>query len=307
MKLEEDLFFLKVEKHGFVDSSSILAVRDSRGIVCVEIGGGGPENIRRTRDLFEPQGLDVSDIHTVIISHTHADHMGAIGHFRAANPGLVVVDHETDAPFLRDNRLLNGIFDTALIPKHFPGQRMDVLEFYATFCPISETTPDRTVKEGDTLTCGSCCFRVVHTPGHHPGHISLFEPDLGLLFVGDMLGQEVPFYTPGAGGSAGYMESLRKFRALEPKLVVPSHGDLIRDPAAAVQLAAGKVTRREERILESLARGPRTFRELLPALFRAEGQFVFPGAAILASHLQKLAAEGRVIEEEPARYHLTGT
>jgi len=307
LKLQEDLFLLKVEKLGFVDSSSILAIRDSRGLVCVEIGGGGPENIRRTRDLFEADGLDVSDIHTVIVSHTHADHMGAIGHFRAANPGMVVVDHAIDAPFLQENALLNGIFDTALIPRHFPGQRMDVLEFYATFCPISETTPDRTVKEGDTLACGPYTFRVIHTPGHHPGPISLFEPGLRLLFVGDMLGQEVPFYTPSAGGTTGYMESLRKFRALNPELVVPSHGDLIRDAAAAVQAAAKRVVRREERVLEALAGGPRTLRELLPALFRSEGQFVFPGTAILAAHLQKLTGEGRIIEDEQTRYHLTGT
>lgn len=306
MKLREDLYFLKVEKVGFVDSSSILAIRDSRGIVCVEIGGGGRENIRRTQELFQADGLSTAEIHTVVISHTHADHMGAVGHFRTTNPGMIVVDHEADAPFLRDNRLLNRIFDVDLIPRYFPAERMDVLEFYAAFCPISETCPDRTVKEGDTLAFGAYSFRVIHTPGHHPGHIALFEPALGLLFVGDMLGAEVPFYTPSAGGAAGYLESLRTFRALAPERVVPSHGELILDAEAAVQTAEEKVVRREERILEALAGAPRTFRELLPALFRSERQFVFPGTAILASHLQKLAREGRILEETE-RYRLAGT
>jgi len=306
VKLREDLYFLKVEKQGVVDSSSIVAIRDSRGIVCMEVGGGGEKNIRQTTELFQEAGLSVTDIHTVIISHTHADHMGAIAHFRDLNPGMVVVDHEIDAPFLQDNRLLNRIFDAELIPRYFPGERMDILEFYAAFCPISETRPDRTVVEGDTLRCGPYSFQVVHTPGHHPGHISLFERELGILFVGDMLGMEVPFYTPNAGGSAGYLESMRKFRALEPGLVIPSHGDLIEDAPAAIRTAAEKVMRREQRLLEALEGGPRTFQELLPVLFRSEGQYMFPGAAILASHLQKLTGEGR-LREEVGRYRVEGT
>ena len=48
----------------------------------VEVGGGGEENIRQTLALLEQEGLDVSDVHTAIISHTHADHMGAIAYFR---------------------------------------------------------------------------------------------------------------------------------------------------------------------------------------------------------------------------------
>jgi glyoxylase-like metal-dependent hydrolase (beta-lactamase superfamily II) len=305
VKLREDLCFLKVEKEGFVDSSSIVAIRDSRGLICIEIGGGGEKNIRQTKELFQAEGLSVYDIHTVIISHTHADHMGAIAHFRALNPEMIVVDHETDAPFLQDNRLLNEIFNVDLIPRYFPGERMDMLEFYEAFCPISETRPDQTVVEGDTLRCGPYSFQVIHTPGHHPGHISLFEPEQRVLFVGDMLGLEVPFYTPNAGGSAGFMESMRKFRALEPDLIIPSHGALIHDAPAAVRTAAGKVMRREERLLEALSGGPRIFQDLLPALFRNAGQYVFPGAAILASHLQKLYGEGRLYEEE-GRYHLAG-
>jgi glyoxylase-like metal-dependent hydrolase (beta-lactamase superfamily II) len=297
VKLREDLYFLQVEKTGFVDSSSIVAIRDSRGLVCLEIGGGGEKNIRQTRELFDAEGLSAADIHTVIISHTHADHMGAIAHFRASNPALTVVDHEADAPFLQDNRLLDRIFDVDLIPRYFPGRRMSVLEFYAAFCPVSETVPNRTVAEGETLACGPFSFEVVHTPGHHPGHMSLYERSLGILFAGDMVGLEVPFYTPSSGGATGFLESMRKFTALEPSLILPSHGDLIRDTGQAVDAAAAKVRRREERLLDALDRGPATFLELLPNLFRNAGQHVFPGAAILASHLVKLVGEGKVREE----------
>jgi glyoxylase-like metal-dependent hydrolase (beta-lactamase superfamily II) len=289
-----------------VDSSSILVIRDTRGLICIEVGGGGEENIRQTRTLFEQDGLDISELHTVIVSHTHADHMGAIAAFREELPGLTVVDHEVDAPYLRDNVLLNRAFDADLVAKHFPGNHFDILEFYAAFCPISATSPDRTVREGDVLECGAYDFEVIHTPGHHPGHISLYERNAKFLFVGDMLGMEVPFYTPSSGGVEGYLTSMEKYRALEVDLIIPSHGDLLQDAREVIGGAVGKVKRREERLLDGLDSQPKTFNEFLPDLFRNAAQHMFPGAAILASHLEKLKKEG-VLTEEDGRYRLAGS
>jgi glyoxylase-like metal-dependent hydrolase (beta-lactamase superfamily II) len=298
MRLYDDFYYLKVNKTGVVDSSSILAVRDDRGLSCIEIGGGGEANIRQTMALLAEDGLDAAAIHTVIITHTHADHMGAIAHFRDLAPHMTVIDHEVDRPYLEDNRLLNGIFDAGIVAARFPGNTFDILAFYRDFCPISETRPDRTVVEGEMLTCGEYAFQVIHTPGHHPGHISLFEPRLGVLFAGDMVGLEVPFYTPSSGGAEGYLASMEKYLALPLQRIIPSHGDLIETPHEVAAAAAGKVMRREERLRDALASGPKTFHELLPQLFRNELQHMFPGAAVLTSHLEKLQREGQVVEED---------
>lgn len=306
MELRKDLHFLQVEKKGIVDSSSIVVIRDAEGLICLEVGGGGEENIRQTLTLFEQEGLDVSDVHTAIISHTHADHMGAIAYFRERVPGLTVIDHEVDAPYMRDNRLLNRAFDTDLVAEHFPGKQLDILDFYAAFCPISETSPDRNVLEGDVLACGSYAFEVILTPGHHPGHISLYERNEKILFVGDMVGMEVPFYSPSSGGAEGYLASMEKYLALEIDLIIPSHGDLIWNAREVIEGAAGKVKRREERLQKGLDGPPKTFTDLLPDLFRNPAQHMFPGAAVLASHLEKLKKEG-VLTEENGKYLLAGS
>lgn len=306
MELHKGVHFLKVPKTGIIDSSNILVVRDATGLACMDIGGGGESNIRQTLRLFESEGLKISDLHTVLISHTHADHMGAIGHFRDLVPGVTVVDHEADAPFLRDNRLLNEIFDAELVARHFPGTRFDILEFYRNFCPISETSPDRTVVEGELFEWGEFVFEVIHTPGHHPGHLSLFERTHRDLFVGDMLGTEVPFYTPRSGGVEGYLASLDKYRALQAARIVPSHGDLIEEPERAIEEAMGKVMQRHERVCEALKAGPRTVRELVPEVVRRPSQHAFPGVAIVVSHLAALAKEGVVQEVEGGRVALTG-
>ncbi|MFN2231945.1 MAG: MBL fold metallo-hydrolase [Anaerolineae bacterium] len=55
------------------------------------------------------------------------------------------------------------------------------------FQPVPSPPPDLLVAEGDTLSLGSVVLRVLHTPGHSPGSISLYDAEDGVVFVGDVL------------------------------------------------------------------------------------------------------------------------
>jgi hypothetical protein len=62
----------------------------------------------------------------------------------------------------------------------------------------------------------------------------------------------------------------------------------------------------EEGDLSGLDGHPKTFNEFLPDLFRSPAQHMFPGAAILASHLEKPKKDG-VLTEEDGRYLFAGS
>jgi glyoxylase-like metal-dependent hydrolase (beta-lactamase superfamily II) len=53
--------------------------------------------------------------------------------------------------------------------------------------PVPSPTPDLLVTDGDTLSLGSTTLRILHTPGHSPGGISLYSAGDGVVFVGDVL------------------------------------------------------------------------------------------------------------------------
>jgi glyoxylase-like metal-dependent hydrolase (beta-lactamase superfamily II) len=48
-------------------------------------------------------------------------------------------------------------------------------------------TPARWLFDGDTVTLGHCTLNVRHCPGHTPGHVVFYSPDIGRAFVGDVL------------------------------------------------------------------------------------------------------------------------
>jgi len=76
---------------------------------------------------------------------------------------------------------------------------------------------------------------VVETPGHTPGHISLFAPSAGVLFPGDSLVSEgdslVSSSESVAWDGARAIESARAQAALGARIVCPAHGPVVKDAA----------------------------------------------------------------------------
>jgi glyoxylase-like metal-dependent hydrolase (beta-lactamase superfamily II) len=162
---------------------------------------------------------------------------------------------------------------------------------------MSRAAPDGSLQEGDVVALGGFRFEVLHTPGHSPGHISLFDRRTGVLFGGDLVGDIVAWYTPAAGGVTGYLESLEKIRAVDPRLILPSHGALIHDPVGAIDRVKGRLLARERKMLEILSEGRISFTDLVGRMFPNEMVRFFPGTGITESHVRKLADEGRLARD----------
>lgn len=81
-------------------------------------------------------------------------------------------------------------------------------------------------------------FEVVPTPGHSPDHVVVFDPDLGIVFGGDLfLGVKASTVHPGEDPYA-IRASVRRVLALEPRLYFDAHRSLLRDPAGALRAKA---------------------------------------------------------------------
>lgn len=101
------------------------------------------------------------------------------------------------------------------------------------------TPPDRPLADGQVLEVGGVDITVVHTPGHSPGSVSFYVPELGTIFTGDTLFQG----GPGATGRSfsdfpTIITSIReRLLTLPPETVVRTgHGDTTTIGAEAPQL-----------------------------------------------------------------------
>ena len=113
-----------------------------------------------------------------VASHTHFDHIGCHHEF-----GHCAV-HSSEAEILKDPRNELTVAD-----RYANEDMFDALpEGWSTSAyRVKSATPERVLEHGDNVDLGDRVFEVVHTPGHSPGGIGLFERKTGIFLSGDVI------------------------------------------------------------------------------------------------------------------------
>jgi glyoxylase-like metal-dependent hydrolase (beta-lactamase superfamily II) len=156
-------------------ATAVVSGRDGVGII-----DPGPAVALATLEAgLDAQGVRIDDIRWILLTHIHLDHAGATGGLIARLPDATVYVHERGAPHVIDPaRLLASA-------SRLYGDRMD--ELWGDVRPV----PARHVVAldgGERLAIGGRSFEVALTPGHASHHVSYFDRDSGIAFVGDTAG-----------------------------------------------------------------------------------------------------------------------
>lgn len=156
-------------------SSAINAfafVDDDGTVTLVDAGLKGAP--RRLVASLSEMGKRPSDVTRILITHAHPDHGGGARSMRERT-GAPVHVHEDDAHYLRDGRT----------PPPDPAQPLaKVIGMLSRSQPSAPV--DETFLEGDVIGVAGG-VRVLHTPGHSPGHCSFLHEQSGILITGDAL------------------------------------------------------------------------------------------------------------------------
>ena len=113
--------------------------------------------------------------------------------------------------------------------------------------PVAPFTVDEALHDGQTLRLGDTDWHIVHTPGHTPGHLSLWQPDERILAVGDALSDYdvgwVNLALDGPAAVTAAVQSLQRLTDLDARVLLPAHGPLPADTGAAFATAARRAQR----------------------------------------------------------------
>lgn len=212
------------EPYHMEDVSSYLLLSKEEALL-IDTGLG----ISNIREVVED--LTQNPVH-VVNTHSHYDHVGDNHRFNK------IAIHKNEARQLErghNAEMLRELVEPEMF-KEAPPKSFNP-ETYL----IKPSRPNRQLKDGDALNVGDRTLKVLHTPGHSPGSICLWEESAGLLFSGDTI-YDGPIYAQLPHSNFDdYVRSLKLLCSLAPQAskVLPSHGNTPLEPMIILKIAQG--------------------------------------------------------------------
>jgi glyoxylase-like metal-dependent hydrolase (beta-lactamase superfamily II) len=226
MRVAEGVYVLPMprgsrEAEGFLNPT--LIVDDENGSTLVD--AGLPGQAEAIGAALGEAGVGVRDLRRIIFTHQDLDHIGS-GAALVRQSGARVLAHPADTPYIEGD--LRPLKVTPEMLERRPQMR-EVLERLE---PISV---DEHQEDGERLYPASG-IRVIFTPGHTPGHISLYLERPKVLVAGDALTAE-DGHLNGPNPSMTLdmrqaMQSIRRLAALQIEMIVCYHGGVVNEDAS---------------------------------------------------------------------------
>ena len=222
MKVNEDLVVLELPLGEWTMNLSVILDAE-KGATLVDTGVPGQASMILER--LATEGISSSDVKRILITHQDIDHIGSLKALKEAT-GAEVLALDVEVPYIE------GTTPSPKAPS--PERLAQNPGLNAMIDSLERTVVDVALKDGEVLDLAGG-VTVIATPGHTPGHISLYLNRTQTLITGDAL-------TSSGGRLGGPMEmatpdmvsaktSVQRLAGLDVKQIVAYHGGLVDDDA----------------------------------------------------------------------------
>ncbi|OPH56884.1 hydrolase [Paenibacillus ferrarius] len=162
MEVSKGVEMLHLDFQGHIIHPTLLWDQE----MAVLIDTGFPGQIEDLRAAMEKAGVPFDKLKVVILTHQDVDHIGSLPEIlKERGIDIKVYAHELDKPYIQ-------------------GEMPLIKDGHLENPPKGKV--DETLIDGQELPfCGT--IRVIHTPGHTPGHISLYLEHSKTLIAGDSM------------------------------------------------------------------------------------------------------------------------
>jgi glyoxylase-like metal-dependent hydrolase (beta-lactamase superfamily II) len=208
--------------------------------LLIDTGVRSPHGLHIMNDSLTALGADLSKT-DIFITHPHIDHIGLAAQLLTPQstvylsaPALVMMEDKSSG-------IYNQAHESRLRQEGVPTQLLSrIMDWIlATAAPKLWPPRDQTrvLADGERLQVGTATLQVLHTPGHDEGHLCLWMPAAGIMFLGDHVLMEgspnimFSHYYPDILGV--YLRQLERVGKLRVKLACPGHGPLSPEGPAA--------------------------------------------------------------------------
>jgi glyoxylase-like metal-dependent hydrolase (beta-lactamase superfamily II) len=199
-------------------TNSLISIGESGGVFISDPGVNNNDAIRFLSLFLESQNTSIKNIHSVFLTHSHHDHVGLASPLKEiSNCSIFMSQADHISLEIMNNSVEMHVEES--FEFHGPAELIPEVEF---------------VSEGFVFEDSGTKWKVIETPGHTPGHLSLVNEAEKQILTGDAV---LPTIFSGVGLSLydsdkavdDYLQTLALLSTADAYSVIPGHGNLFND------------------------------------------------------------------------------
>ncbi|MED3993559.1 MBL fold metallo-hydrolase [Peribacillus frigoritolerans] len=145
---------------------------------------GYPNFLPFIENEISKNGYDMKNLKNIIITHYDIDHIGSLYDFKAKYPHINMIASEVESKYISGEMKSERLVQAEEMLENMPIQEIEFGKwFIQQLKNLKHVSIDEKVHDGDWILDNEC--RVIATPGHTSGHISLYFPRLKSVIAGD--------------------------------------------------------------------------------------------------------------------------
>lgn len=293
------------------DVNVYLIKRDP--LTLIDVGPKTDDAYRTLVEKLGREGVKLSDIRRIVLTHAHEDHCGLAKKVRdeAKDAEILVHEWETGHLFGRLSREQHRelLLRSGVPPAIFDDMRV----LYQEISLLTDSLEDgdyKTLEDESELEFDGGTLRVLHTPGHTPGSCSFVREANRTLICGDCVLKRItpnPIVSPDPidpsrrfPSLGEYLVSLARLREYRPTLSYGGHGEPITDFEEIFNRYVRSIDERQRRVISLVPKNGVTAFEVASQLFASSfNQDVHRFLAIseAIAHLDHAEREGKLVVE----------
>lgn len=219
---------INFEFDGKANSIYPVIVEDDNEMILIDCGY--PNFLSLIEECAWKNNIDLNKLTKLIITHHDFDHMGSAAELKSKYPNMKILASEKDEKYISGKEKSLRLQQAESIYDSLPEEQKEwALNFQKTLKSVENVDVDMVLNDGDKF---NCCggVEIIETPGHMPGHISIYIKESKTLIAGDALVIENnklcmanPQYTLDMKAAKKSIEKLQNY---DIEMVVCYHGGI---------------------------------------------------------------------------------
>lgn len=129
-------------------------------------------------------GYEMKSLKNIIITHYDDDHIGSLYNFKEKYPWINIIASEKESKYISGEMKSERLVQAETMLDKMPNEEIEFGKWFVQQLKnLKHVSIDEKVHDGDMILDNKC--RVIATPGHTSGHISLYFPSLKSVITGD--------------------------------------------------------------------------------------------------------------------------